>query len=478
VIVKLKLENMVTGLLVLAGIASLGWWLARDPVKNLATSEPGADNRGEDSAPLAEIDIGAYSETMGNLESTLNGTWPRFRGENFDNISRSKVPLIESFPPEGPKVMWKVDLGEGYAGAAIYEGAVYVFDYDEGMRADVLRCFSLVGGEEIWRRGYRISLKRNHGMSRTVPAVTADYVLTIGPRGHVMCVRRGDGGFLWGLDVEKEYESEIHMWYTGQCPLIDNGKAIIATGGKALVVALDVESGQVLWETPNEKGWKMSHSSIMPYEFGGIQMYVYSASGGACGIAATGDNAGEIIWETTAWNHQVVAPSPVCLPDGKVFLTAGYGAGSMVLQLRKSGNGFDVEVLQEYSPRDGLACEQQTPLVFQGHLLGIMPKDAGPLRNELVCVHPDDFTRVVWSSGQTKRFGLGPYMIADNKLFIVDDDATLTIARPSTRKYIELDSYRVLDGQDSWGPLAIADGYLVMRDSKTMVCLDLALERQ
>ena len=60
----------------------------------------------------------------------------------------------------------------------------------------------------------------------------------------------------------------------------------------------------------------------------------------------------------------------------------------------------------------------------------------------------------------------------------VSDDATLTIIRPSTTEYEELDSYRVIEGQDAWGPLAVADGYMVMRDSKTMVCLDLALARQ
>ncbi len=162
-------------------------------------------------------------------------------------------------------------------------------------------------------------------------------------------------------------------------------------------------------------------------------MYVYSAYGGVCGVAADGPNAGTILWQTSAWNHQVVAPAPVCMPDGKVFLTAGYGAGGMVMQVTKSGDLFSVEVLNEYAPKDGLACEQQTPVEFNGHYLGILPKDAGPLRNQLVCVHPDDFTKVVWSSGQDIRFGLGPYMIADNKLFIVSDDGTLTIARPSTR---------------------------------------------
>jgi outer membrane protein assembly factor BamB len=474
---RLSTTHIVTALLVLAGVISLGWWLARDPVKEFVRSEPGLDNRGEGGV-VADIDIGAYGEILGEVETSLTESWPRFRGEYFDNISRSELKLIEKFPEGGPLVKWSVPLGEGHAGATIYKGIVYVMDYDEEERADLLRAFALETGEALWVRGYKINLKRNHGMSRTVPAVTEDYILTIGPRSHVMCVNRSDGTFRWGLNVEKDYGAEIPLWYTGQCPLIHNGKAIIATAGSSLMVALDMETGELLWETPNEKQWQMSHSSVIPFELGGRMMYVYSSYGGVCGVAADGSDAGTILWESTDWNHQVVAPSPVCLPDGKIYLTAGYGAGAMVLQLAASGGNFSVEMLNEYSPKEGLASEQQTPVVFDGHLLGILPKDAGPLRNQLVCVHPDNFMQVVWSSGQDKRFGLGPYMIADNKLFILSDDATLTIVRPSTREYIELDSYRVLDGHDAWGPLALADGYMVLRDSKTMVCLDMAADRQ
>jgi outer membrane protein assembly factor BamB len=290
-------------------------------------------------------------------------------------------------------------------------------------------------------------------------------------------MNREDGELLWGLNIEAEYGTEVPFWYTGQCPLIYNDKAIIATGGRALMIAVDCKTGKVLWEVLNPDSWGMSHSSVMPFEFEGVKMYVYSAIGGAFGVAADGPNEGKILWKTNRWNKQVVAPSPVCMPDGKIFLSAGYGAGSMVIQLKKADAGFTVDVLQEFKPLEGLACEQQTPVVFKSHLIGILPKDAGPLRNQMVCVNPSDFTKMVWSSGQTVRFGLGPYMIADNKLFILSDDGTLTIARPSVQKYTQLDQARVIEGQDAWGPLAIADGYMVLRDSKTMLCLDLALKR-
>lgn len=465
----------------LAGVISISWWLGKDPVEDFVTTQPGLDNRGA-KAVVPDIEIGAFFEALDGgedqaVDAGLDESWPRFRGADFDNISKSPVPLIEKFPADGPEIKWQIELGEGYAAAAIYKGLVYVLDHDEEMRADLLRCFKLDSGEELWRRGYKINLKRNHGMSRTVPAVTEDYILTIGPKAHVMCVRRADGELLWGLNVALDYESDIPLWNTGQCPLIDGDRAIIATGGTSLMVAADLETGEILWETPNPGKWLMSHSSIMPYEFKGVKMYVYSAFGGVCGIAADGELEGQVLWESKAWNHQTVAPSPVCMPDGKIFLTAGYGAGGMVIQLSGPGPRFQAEVLEEYLPREGLASEQQTPVVFDGHLLGILPKDAGALRNQLVCVHPDNFKEVVWSSGPDVRFGLGPYMIADNKLFILNDDGTLVIGRPSTREYVELDRYRVIEGHDAWGPLAVANGYMVLRDAKTMLCLDLAVNR-
>ena len=201
--------------------------------------------------------------------------------------------------------------------------------------------------------------------------------------------------------------------------------------------------------------------------------HVYSAVGGVCGIEAEGRNTGEILWSTSKWNHSVVAPSPVCMPDGKIFLTAGYGAGSMVLQLQREDEDFTVRILDEYLPKEGLACEQQTPLYFRGHLFGILPKDAGPNRNQLVCVHPSDCRSIVWSSGPTNRFGLGPYMIADNKLFLLKDDGTLFIIEPGTDSYKELSQIRIMEGYDAWAPLAIADGYLLLRDSRILVCINI-----
>ena len=278
------------------GLVFFLWWLSYNPVGDFAAALPGADNRPPraDSA-LEQVSIGELFFDAGGTITGLRESWPRFRGADFDNTSKSPVKLIDGFAGRVPPIVWSVELGEGYAGAAIWKGAVYVLDYDELRRSDVLRCFNLADGREIWQRGYRVTVMRNHGMSRTVPAVTEKYVVTIGPRGHVMCVARETGDLIWGLDLAREYGTELPQWHTAQCPLIDNDHAIIAPGGKALMIAVDCATGAKIWETPNEKGWKMSHSSIMPMNFGGRKMYVYCAVGGVVGISADEPDAGPLL---------------------------------------------------------------------------------------------------------------------------------------------------------------------------------------
>jgi outer membrane protein assembly factor BamB len=145
----------------------------------------------------------------------------------------------------------------------------------------------------------------------------------------------------------------------------------------------------------------------------------------------------------------------------------------MLLQLVKSGEEFNVKVLQKYRPREGIASEQQTPIYHNGHIYCIQPKDAGGSRNQLVSVSENDVMNPIWTSGKNERFGLGPYIIADGKFFILNDDGVLTLGRATPTGWKTLGSTKVIDGVDSWGPFAIADGYLLMRDSKKMVCIDI-----
>lgn len=416
------------------------------------------------------VDIRGQFEKFDGRPGGSSSSWPHFRGSDFSNIAASGPPLAETWNEKGPPVLWSIVLSEGHSGPAVWKGCVYVMDYDEKREGDALRCFSLADGKEIWRRWYHAPTKRNHGVSRTVPAVTEQFIVTMGPRCHVMCMDRESGDFRWGIDLVREHGTEVPLWYTGQCPLIDDGAAVLAPcGKKTLLMGVDCASGEILWETPNTNHWKMSHSSIIPMTLLGRRMYVYGALGGVVGVAADGPERGRILWQTTEWIHSVLSPSPVAVDDRRVFLTAGYGGGSMMVGLKQAGDAIEAETLFRLE-KTVFSCEQHTPVLYGGCLLAVLPKDAAELRAQFACLNLDG--HLVWTSGKTERFGLGPFLFADGKVFILNDNGELTLARASARGYERLARARVLHGRDAWAPMALVDGKLLLRDSEQLVCLD------
>jgi len=475
----LRLIQIIPGIVVILGILSLWLWLSSRPNKDWQERIPETDTTGTEAISLSvsPVSLGRLLISDG-IPANLPGAWPRFRGEDFDGISAEKITLAKKWGEGEPKALWGIDVGEGYAGAAILNGRVYVMDYDADELvgeipqpgADTLRCLSLADGKEIWRYSYPIKIKRNHGMSRTVPAVTEKYVVALGPMCHVICLDSTTGELNWTLDLVRDFKTEVPPWYAGQCPLIDGDRAILAPSGDVLMIAVDCATGDISWETPNLRGWNMTHSSIIPMEFKGKRMYVYCGSGGVVGVSP---DDGSILWETTEWKISIATvPSPLIIGDGRIFLSGGYNAGSMMLQLkveRAAGSLNENEGKLVAEPLFRLKPEvfgstQQTPILFNDYIYGVRPD------GQLVCLNLNG--ELVWASGASHRFGLGPYMIADGLIYVMDDSGLLTLAEATPTGYKQLAQSQVLHGHDAWGPMALASGRLIARDLTRMVCLD------
>ena len=478
--------NILTSLIPVAVIGifvgTFFWYAGRDPVKKLEERVPGMDDRPKLIGENDTVNIGEFFEITGTVSASViseeHHNWPRFRGSSFDNISRDPTPIAESWPDTGPPVVWQVKLGEGYAAPVVYNRKVYILDYDEKIRADILRCFSLDDGHELWRRWYNVAIKRNHGMSRSIPTVTDKYIVTIGPKGHVMCLDTGTGDLLWTLDPVRDLGAIIPQWYTAQCPLVDDGIAVIAIGGDMLMLGIDCETGETIWETPNPDAWKMSHSSVIRAVIQNKATYVYMAEGGICGISAEGSDRGKLLWKSSEWSPKVIATTPVYAGNNEIIFTTGYGAGGGRLKIERNGDTFTARVLDVHSPREGMASEQQTPILAGDYIWTINPKDGGAFGKQLACYHRSDLRNPVWTSGKENRFGLGPYLLVGDRFFLVNDDAELFMYRLGRGSLSLLDQFKPLEeGVDAWGPLVFTEGYLLMRDSYNLLCIDLREEQ-
>lgn len=393
------------------------------------------------------------------------GTWPQFRGPLRNGIAVDP-DLPEKWSETGPRLAWKMTVGEGHAGAVIAGGCLYLVDYDEEAKEDVVRCLSLADGAEVWRYTYSSKIKRNHGMSRTVPAASGEFLVTLGPRCQVHCLHATTGELHWKKDLVREYGTRIPEWYAGQCPLIDGGRVILAPGGKCLMTALDLATGATIWETPNEQGWDMTHASITPVEAGGERQYVWCASGGALGVSA---ETGDLLWTYPGWTIKIAnIPSPVDLGEGRILLSGGYNAGAEILQIQKNETGYAIERLAK-TEAAVFGSDQHTPLLLDGFIYGVIPG------GKLACLDRDGQQRWI---DEENNFGLGPYLALNGRLLVLDDNPKkpggLSLFRIASTGFEKVAHWPLDVGHEAWAPMAYAGGRLVLRDSTTLMCLHLA----
>lgn len=439
--------------------------LSQKPQSPILLREPGLDTNGivgaaEQAAPFLRGKLITGTGTP----STVNDAWPQFRGAQGTGIAPDQPAIARQWESGGPPKLWEIQLGKGYASAAVRQGRVYIFDYDQTNRADVMRCLSLDDGKEIWQFSYPLKVKSNHGMSRTIPTVTDKYVVGLGPKCHVICLDSITGAFQWGIDLVKEYNVEVPQWYAGECPVVDGDRVILGVGGDSLMIAVDIATGKVIWKTPNPHDWKMTHVTIATMEFAGQRQYVYCGSGGVVGVAA---DDGRLLWETDAWAIPIATcPTPVPIGDGRIFFSGGYDAGAMMLKLNNNDGKIVPEVLFRLTGAV-YGVIQQTPILYQGYIYAVRQD------GKLACL--DLSGKVVWTSDPQLKFGLGPLLLSNGLIFLLSDEGWLGLVEASPKKYQLLAKARILNevGHDACGPLALAGGRLFARDFTRMVCLNI-----
>jgi outer membrane protein assembly factor BamB len=155
----------------------------------------------------------------------------------------------------------------------------------------------------------------------------------------------------------------------------------------------------------------------------------------------------------------------VLVGGDRIFLSGGYNAGSAMLQLKMQGGKIVPQMLFKLPP-NVFGSDQQTPICYKGYVYGVIPG------GQMACI--DLNGKQKWTSGSQYRFGLGPYIIADGKIIVMNDQGVITVAAATPAGFKPLAQFRALTGQDCWGPMALAGGRLIARDLTRMVCLDMA----
>lgn len=389
------------------------------------------------------------------------GDWPQYLGPNGDGTSSEKG-LARAFPSSGPKVLWTVQLGKGYGGAAVRDGQVFVLDR-EGREGDILRCLDLESGKESWTFRYAAPGTASHDGSRSTPTVTEQRIFTIGLFGHLHAIDRSTHKAIWKKHLLEDFGGRLPKWAVSQSPLAYKDLLVVAPQTDAVgLVALDQATGKERWRS-GPVG-TMAYASPKLVTLAGTDQIVLVTKEGARGVdAGTGQN----LW---AYEHpcRIPVPNVSALGNNQLFVTGGYDAGSAIIEVSRQGDSWQVTEKAKIS-RIGGHCHPA--LVRQDHLYVLC--NTNERKDGMVCF---DFQgRMKW---QTERDPYlckgGSILTADGIMYAVDGTSgELHIAEPSPAGFKSLAKATLLEGREIWAPLALSNGRLLIRDQGQMKCVDL-----
>lgn len=397
--------------------------------------------------------------------------WPQFQGPNR-NGSSPETGLARTWPADGPKVLWTVPLGPGYAAPVVRDGEVYILDR-VGDQQDVLRCLSLENGQELWNFAYDAPGSVSHNGSRTAPLVDETHCYSVGMLGHFYCIDRKTHQPVWNKNLLADYGLKPPTWGVSQSPSLHKDLVIVAPqANDAFVVAYKKDTGEVAWKSASLG--LVGYSTPVIVTLGGVDQAVMIGARNKAGtvagkVAGVSLEDGSILWSYEGWQCYIPIPYPTALPGDRLFLTGGYKAGSALIEVQQEGGQFAVKEIFQTKE-----CGSQIhPPVFHNEYLYVN-SNSNEREDGMMCLGLDG--QVKWKTGDAwfaTTFERGGLLLADNLIFNLDGKkGILHLIEPSPEGFKELTQAAIFDGKEIWAPMALSNGKLLLRNQQEMKCID------
>jgi outer membrane protein assembly factor BamB len=391
--------------------------------------------------------------------------WPQWRGPNRDGISAASG-LLKSWPKEGPPVAWKgTGLGVGFSSVSIAGDRVYTMgDLDD---ACYLFAVNRDNGEIVWKTKVGRT-GGNYEGPRSTPTVDGNRVYALGQFGDLVCCDSKNGDIVWQKNLPKDFRGRAGGWNYTESPLVDGEKLVCTPGGReATMVALDKQTGEVIWKGKTEEGETAGYASPVVAEIGGVRQYVQLLSQGG---ASFGSDDGKLLWRYGDRDNRFAEntaniPTPIVQGD-RVFFAAGYGTGGGMVRVTKDGGDFNVEELWF----EGNLTNKHGGVIWVGDFLYGDRDDRGT--PWCADARTGD---VVWQS-RSRAGGSGSVAVAyaDGHLYWRFQNGVVALARATQEKYEEVSSFKIAmpSGEPSWPHPVVVDGRLYLRDQEALWCYD------
>ena len=399
------------------------------------------------------------------------GDWPGFQGPYRDGTAPD-ADILTDWTDEAPPTLWTTSLGPGFGGAAIIQNTVYILDRNDTL-GDRLRVFDLSTGKEQWSADYDAPGRISYHGSRGTPMLADTHAYTVGPFGHITCFDLEKQAIAWQQHMD-DYGADPPKWAWSQTPMIYKEHIIIAPmAPKAGLVALNQHTGQVAWTSASIGSEGYSSPRLVTLA-GKLQIVTFTATQ----VTGVDPDTGDILWAYNNIPVKRAIPTPAIVGDDKLFITAGYDAGSALIQIITQGNNFAVKELKRDQQHGG---QIHSALPVNGHLFVNLNtnenlRQRGKDAQGLGCF--DLAGNLLWKNNNQPDIDRGPVIVLGKHLLTLGgEDGVLRLIKPDANGYNEIASTKVFAADQNrnmiWAPMAYSDGRLILRSQNELKCLDL-----
>ena len=411
--------------------------------------------------------------------------WPQWMGVKRD-ANWKETGLLEKFPADGLKPVWKAPVAGGFAGPAVANGMVYVPDYvtDGDVKKETfdrtdftgterLHCLDAKTGKTVWKYEYPCKYTVSYPIGpRTTPTVADGKVYFLGTEGNFACLDAKSGSVIWKKDFKEDYGAKTALWGYCSHPLVDGKTVYSVVGGEgSTVVAFDKDTGKELWKslTASEQGY----SPPTMIEAGGVkQLLVWHATS----LNSLDPTTGRKNWSVpleAAYKLSIMAPRV----EGNMLFLAGEGPGNAVM-IELGTDAPTAKEVWRAKKTNAVFPVNMTPYFEGGHVYAV------DMKGQLLCMNAKTGERV-WESlepfnGKANSSATAFIIKNGDRHLLFTENGDLIIAHLSPKGYEEVSRTKIIEPTTTafrrsvvWVHPAFADGQIFVRNDKEIVCVSL-----
>ncbi len=423
--------------------------------------------------------------------SAIAEDWGQWMGPNRDGVY-NESGVIDAIPETGLEIKWRTPIKGGYAGPAVADGKVFVFDYlSEGGKAfnrpdqranltgkERIIALNESDGKEIWSHQYDCPYSISYPAGpRCTPTVDGDRVYILGSEGDLRCLKTEDGELVWKKSFKNDFEAEVPIWGFSAHPLVDGNLLYTMVGGDGQgIVAFDKMTGEVKWKSLDCKAGYCPPTII---KHGGVrQMIVFHPKA----VVSVDPANGKQHWSIPI---EPLYEMSICRPmiDGNYLYASGIGNKSVMIELDPEKP--EAKELWRGNPKNSVFGANATPIFVDGVVYGsdchvgkffaVDAKNGNRLWETFSATRPDEKRKVGHGTAFVTRLG------QSNRYIIMSEVGDLVVAELTNEQYQEKGRFHVLEPTGEcfgrkvvWSHPAYANKTAYIRNDEEIVAVDLA----